>query len=159
MNEHHRAFNSKLVVICFAAFGLLAISSVAAAVIISVLDQGKTTEVAQAAPERVPSVVYLSVSPGIAPGSDGQLHDAYSITNFNVHVGQSVKLVINNTDSSQHTITSPQAGVNIIVKPGKHIYALLVRQPGQFEWHCLVPCDPWAMQHVGYMRGYITATA
>jgi len=158
MNGHDRDFNSKVVGLCFAAFGLLAVCLVAAAVIIGVLGDGKTSRVAQPKSQPVASVVYLSVASSIDPGSDGQLHDAYSATAFNVHVGQPVKLVINNTDSSQHTITSPEAGVNIIVRPGKHTYTLLVKQQGRFEWHCVIPCDPWSMQHVGYMRGYITAT-
>jgi len=158
MNEHERAFNSKLVGVCFAAFGLLAVCLVAAAVIANVRDKGTTTRVAAPKPQPVASVTYLSVAPSITPGPDGHLHDAYSTTNFNVRVGQPMKLVINNTDSSAHTITAQQAGVNIVIKPGSHTYTLLVRQPGQFEWHCLMPCDPWAMQHFGYMRGYITAS-
>lgn len=68
----------------------------------------------------VQPVVYLSVSPGIKPGADGKLHDAYSVTDFTVHAGQPVKLVIDNTDDTTHSITAPGAGVNIIVKPGTH---------------------------------------
>lgn len=104
-------------------------------------------------------VVYLSVSPNIRPGSDGQLHDAYSITNFTAHVGVPLKLVINNTDTVDHSITSPDAGVNITVRPGKHTYTLLVNKPGRFVWFCRFPCDPFSMSHPGYMRGYITATS
>ena len=105
----------------------------------------------------MPSTVYLSVSPGIKPGPDGQPHDAFSVTDFDVRAGQPVKLVINNTDSSPHSITSPGAGVNIVVKPGLHSYTLLVHRTGKFLWFCSFPCDPYSMMHVGYMRGYITA--
>ena len=103
-------------------------------------------------------VVDLSVSPGIKPGPDGQLHDAFSVTEFHVHVGQPVKLIINNTDTMNHSISSPAAGVSIIARPGMHAYTLLVTKPGRFSWFCTYPCDPWSMQHLGYMRGYITAT-
>jgi len=106
----------------------------------------------------VQPTVYLTVSPGIKPGADGKLHDAYSVTSFYAHVGQPVKLVINNTDSSDHSITAPGAGVNIVVKPGMHTYTLLVHKAGRFEWFCSFPCDPYSMAHVGYMRGYITAS-
>jgi len=106
----------------------------------------------------VQPVVDLSVSPAIKPGPDGQLHDAFSVTDFSVRVGQPVRLVINNTDTMDHSITSPAAGVNIIARPGQHAYTLLVTKPGRFEWHCIFPCDPWSMQRVGYMRGYITAS-
>jgi hypothetical protein len=102
-------------------------------------------------------VVYLSVTPGIKPGTDGKLHDAYSVTDFNVHAGRPVKLVINNTDTVAHSIDSPTAGVNIIVRPGTHTYTLLVHRTGHFLWYCGLPCDPYSMAHVGYMRGYITA--
>lgn len=57
----------------------------------------------------VAPVVYMTVSPGIKPGPDGKLHDAFSVTSFNVHEGQPVKLVINNTDTSPHSINSPTA--------------------------------------------------
>jgi plastocyanin len=101
--------------------------------------------------------VDLAVAPSIKPGPDGQLHDAFSVTDFHVHVGQPVKLAINNTDNMNHSITSPDAGVSIIVKPGEHTYTLLVTKAGRFSWFCIYPCDPWSMQHDGYMRGYITA--
>jgi plastocyanin len=106
----------------------------------------------------VRSTVYLTVSPGIKPGPDGQLHDAFSVTTFYAHVGRTVKLVINNTDSSDHSITAPGAGVNITVRPGVHTYTLLVRKAGRFEWFCTFPCDPYSMSHVGYMRGSIIAS-
>jgi heme/copper-type cytochrome/quinol oxidase subunit 2 len=105
----------------------------------------------------VQSVIYLTVSPGLKPGPDGKLHDAFSVTNFEVQAGQPIKLVINNTDSSPHSITAPDAGVNILVRPGTHTYTLLVRKAGRFEWYCSQPCDPYSMSHAGYMRGNITS--
>jgi plastocyanin len=105
----------------------------------------------------VEPVVYLTVSPGVKPGPDGKLHDAFSVTNFTVRAGQPVKLVINNTDNGDHSITAMGAGVNIVVKPGVHTYTLLVQAQGRFEWMCTFPCDPYSMAHVGYMRGYITS--
>ncbi len=105
----------------------------------------------------VASTVDLSVTPGIKPGPDGKLHDAFSVTSFDVRAGQPVKLVINNTDNTEHSITSPSAGVNIIVRPGTHTYTLLVKKTGTFEWYCNYPCDPFSMMHNGYMRGTITS--
>ena len=106
------------------------------------------------APAVLPTV-YLTVSPGVKPGPDGKLHDAFSVTNFDVHAGQPVKLVINNTDTAPHSINAPGANVNIVVRPGVHTYTLLVQKTGSFEWYCMMPCDPYSMAHVGYMRGYI----
>lgn len=105
----------------------------------------------------VQPVVYLTVSPGVKPGPDGKLHDAFSVTSFHVHNGRPVTLVINNTDSSDHSITAPAAGVNIVVRPGVHRYTLLVRKTGSFTWYCTYPCDPYSMAHDGYMRGTITS--
>jgi len=106
----------------------------------------------------VQPTVYLTVSPGVKPGPDGKLHDAFSVTNFSAHVGQPVKLVINNTDSAVHSIVAPDAGVRIMVKPGLHTYTLLVHKAGRFQWLCMMPCDPYSMAHNGYMRGYITVS-
>ncbi len=105
----------------------------------------------------VAGTIYMSVSPGVKPGPDGKLHDAFSVTAFNVHAGQPVKLVIDNTDDVPHSITSPAAGVNIVAKPGSHSYTLLVQKSGVFKWYCNYPCDPYSMMHDGYMRGTITS--
>ena len=104
----------------------------------------------------VAPVVYLTVSPGVEPGADGKLHDAFSVTDFYARVGRPVRLVINNTDSAAHSIVAPGAGVRITVKPGMHTYTLLVHKAGRFQWYCMLPCDPYSMAHDGYMRGYIT---
>jgi heme/copper-type cytochrome/quinol oxidase subunit 2 len=68
-----------------------------------------------------------------------------------------VKLVINNTDGAPHSITAPAAGVNLVIRPGRHTYTLLVHKTGRFQWYCMEPCDPYAMSHTGYMRGDITS--
>jgi heme/copper-type cytochrome/quinol oxidase subunit 2 len=105
----------------------------------------------------MPSTVYLSVTPGVKPGPGGKLYDAFSVTDFTVRSGQPVKLVINNTDDTVHSITSPGAGVNIVVRPGVHSYTLVVHGTGKFVWFCAYPCDPYSMSHLGYMRGTITS--
>ncbi|WP_249009779.1 hypothetical protein [Conexibacter sp. DBS9H8] len=107
----------------------------------------------------VQPVVYLSVAPGVKPGPDGQLHDAFSQTTFAAYVGRPVRLVINNTDTVPHSIVSAAAGVDITVRPGTHTYTLLVKKSGIFQWHCSFPCDPYSMSHVGYMMGTIVAQA
>ncbi len=95
-------------------------------------------------------------------GPDGKMHDMFTVTNFTVTAGQPVKLKIDNTDDVPHSITSAVAGVNIIAQPGVHTYTLTVAQAGRFQWNCMLPCDTetggWAMQHPGFMSGYITAT-
>ena len=106
--------------------------------------------------------VSLKVIPAGKLGPDKIKHDAFTKTEFAVKVGQKLDLKIDNTDEGEHSITSPEIGVNIIVKPGVHTYEIVVKEKGRFSWFCVIPCDNkangWAMQHAGYMCGYITAT-
>ncbi len=106
----------------------------------------------------VASTVALKVIPEGKLGPEGEKHDEFTVTEFAVHAGQPQELTIDNTDEVPHSITSPEAGVNIIVMPGVHTYTLLVKRPGHFLWFCTFRCDEWAMEHVGYMSGYITAS-
>ncbi len=107
-------------------------------------------------------VVDTSIIPESKLGPGGVKHDAYTTTEFAVKVGQPLKLRIDNTDNQPHSITAPEANVNIIAMPGVHTYVLFVAKPGKFLWFCVFPCDSnangWAMKHRGYMSGYITAT-
>jgi hypothetical protein len=151
---------AKLVRYTFSGIGLLAICLVSAAVIVGVTDQEPKAKIVRVSTApTVSSVIYFSITPGIKPAPDGKLHDAYSITNFNVRVGQPIKLVVNNTDDVPHGIEAEAIGVNLQLKPGIHTYTLLVTKAGKIAWHCDFPCDPWSMSHDGYMRGIITAVA
>jgi hypothetical protein len=76
--------------------------------------------------------------------------------NFDLHE-QPNNTVANGGRKLALAALSAVAVVNILVRPGTHSYALLVRRAGHFEWYCMQPCDPFSMSHLGYMRGYITA--
>ena len=103
-------------------------------------------------------MVRLSVIPEYKRGPEGEKHDAFTTTDFVVRAGQPQQLRIDNTDSVPHSITAPSAGVNIVLMPGTHTYTLLVKHPGTFLWFCTFVCDEWAMEHPGYMSGYISVT-
>jgi hypothetical protein len=107
-------------------------------------------------------LISLKIIPGGKLGPDKLKHDYYTKTEFTVKVGQKLDLEIDNTDEGEHSITSPDIGVNILVKPGIHTYQLVVKEKGRFSWFCVIPCDTeangWAMLHAGYMGGFITAT-
>lgn len=109
-----------------------------------------------------PKLISLKVIPSGKLGLDKLKHDVYTKTEFAVKVGQTLELKIDNTDEGEHSITSPEIGVNIVVKPGIHTYELVVKEKGRFSWFCVIPCDTeangWAMLHAGYMGGFITAT-
>jgi len=104
----------------------------------------------------------LNVEGGSKKGPDGKMHDAFSKTEFTAEVGKPTQLKIDNKDDVPHSITSAEAGVNIMVMPGVHTYTINATAKGKFEWVCIIPCDEeakgWAMTHPGYMAGYITVT-
>jgi hypothetical protein len=122
--------------------------------------EGSTAAVAAA---KLPAkLISLKIVAAGKLGPDKIMHDTLTKTEFAVKVGQKLDLRIDNTDEGEHSITSPQIGVNVIIKPGVHTYELVVKEKGRFSWFCVIPCDDkgsgWAMQHAGYMSGYITAT-
>ncbi len=109
-----------------------------------------------------PVIAETSVVPESKLGPDGKKHDAYTVTNFEVKAGQPLEIRIDNTDEQPHSITSPEANVNITAMPGVHTYTVVVQKAGKYQWFCVYPCDSgangWAMKHAGYMSGYITVT-
>ena len=124
-----------------------------------VLKQSPAAAAALAAPTAPAETVSLKVIPEGKKGPEGEKHDEFTVTNFTVKVGQPLKLVIDNTDTTDHSIPSPVADINVAVTPGVHTYTIVVTKAGKFPWACVIPCDTWAMQHPGYMAGFITATA
>ena len=122
-----------------------------------------STSTPTGAPATLPTkTISLKVVAGGKVGPDGNKHDTFTKTEYEVKVGQKLNLKIDNTDEGEHSITSPEIGVNLIVKPGVHTYEIVVKEKGHFSRFCEIPCDEdtngWAMQHAGYMAGYITAT-
>jgi heme/copper-type cytochrome/quinol oxidase subunit 2 len=115
----------------------------------------KTVQVATPVPTKT---VALKVGPSWKKGPDGKLHDAFSVTSFHLTAGKAITLRITNFDTVPHSITSPQAGVDIVAQPGTHDYTLNVSKPGTYVWFCRMGCDPWSMAHLGYMRGTIVVS-
>lgn len=155
MNPEHLTRNF------FLTLGLVAIALMSAAVILGVLDTDRAPQqiVRFVQVQDLPSVqpvVYLSVTPEIKPGLDGKLHDAFSTTEFYTKAGFPLKLVVNNTDNVPHGFEVPGTNLVHVFKPGVHSYVLLIDHPGKYAWHCFLPCDPFSMEHVDYMRGFIT---
>jgi len=152
-------------------FGLKALAGagIVAAVLMSMValvqssERNEARAAAQAAEQiaalpPVANVVDLKVIPEGKLGPEGEKHDEFTTTEFAVRAGQPQELRIDNTDEVPHSITAPEAGVNIVVMPGVHTYTLLVSHPGRFLWFCTFRCDEWAMEHPGYMSGYITVS-
>lgn len=99
-------------------------------------------------------------------GPDGKWHDAFLPADFKVHPGAKVTVTFENYDGGAHTFTSPSLGVNTAIPAGSmshpHQTTFTFTAPkkaGRYAWWCAIPCDPWAMSHDGYMRGYVTVAS
>jgi plastocyanin len=95
-------------------------------------------------------------------GPEGTWHDAYLPASFTVQPGATVKVTVLNYDEGEHSFTSPMLGLNQAVKAGTSTEPSATTftfhapaRAGNYLWWCAKPCDPWAMSHIGYMRGYV----
>ncbi len=99
-------------------------------------------------------------------GPDGKWHDAFLPADLTVRAGQRVTLTFANYDDMMHSFNAAQLHVNVMI-PGAKGHApgtatvtfTAPTRPGAYLWICAMPCDPWAMSHDGYMRGYVRVTA
>lgn len=96
-------------------------------------------------------------------GADGNWHDAFLPADFSVKPGSTVRVTVYNYDDSEHTFTAPGLGTDVTIAAGSEakpvVTTFTFRAPqkaGRYEWFCALPCDPWAMSHNGFMRGYVT---
>jgi plastocyanin len=159
--------------------GLLAVLGVivSLAALSSKSSTSTTTVTVQAARSATPAATVpspLSMTVGIKAddehgrmGPDKQWHDAFLPADYTVHAGQTVTMTFQNYDGGPHTFTAPSLNVNQMIPGGgsaSHPVTATVtftapKTPGKYQWWCAVPCDPWAMSHDGYMRGYVTVVS
>ncbi|HEY8761456.1 MAG TPA: hypothetical protein VIP52_11160 [Candidatus Dormibacteraeota bacterium] len=110
-------------------------------------------------------------------GPDGAKHDVFAAVGAtSVKVGSPVTITITNKDDVQHSMTSPDLGLNIVVPAatdkadGTVTYTFTPTKMGSFRWFCAIPCDTdnagWDMTSDGtgsgqnnFMAGFITVTA
>jgi heme/copper-type cytochrome/quinol oxidase subunit 2 len=108
---------------------------------------------------------------------DGAKHDVFAaLTATTVKVGVPVTITITNKDDVQHSMTSPELGLNIVIPAatdkadGTVTYTFTPTKIGTFRWFCAIPCDTdnagWDMTSDGggngqlnFMAGTITVTA
>ena len=120
---------------------------------------------AAASTESVKLVVKSDVEEG-KRGSDGAWHDAFLPADFSVRAGAAVQVTVYNYDDMPHTFTAMALGANVEIaagsedKPSKTTFTFVAPQrAGSYEWFCALPCDPWAMSHLGFMKGHVTVTS
>ncbi len=138
-----------------------------------------TAQAQQAQPEVQHLTLYVMPDEMGLVGPDKQHHDSFLPSSFVLKAGEPVQLTIVNYDDTAHSITAPDLGLNIVVKPGTHVagsdqvtpvtttFTFTPTKKGQFRWHCIFPCDKgggkgWAMKPAfdgqdgdGFMAGYI----
>ena len=118
-----------------------------------------------AAPTAV-AMAYRSDTEHGRKGPNGTWHDAAVPAIYSVKAGSKVTVTLVNYDTSPHSFTAPSLGVDQIVPSGSpgnpakiNVTFIAPAKAGHYSWYCKVPCDPWAMMHNGYMRGYVTVRA
>jgi plastocyanin len=95
-------------------------------------------------------------------GPDGKWHDAFLPANPVLKAGVRTRITLVNYDGSAHSMVAPGIGLNVVVPaakgstPGQISFTIRIAKPGNYDWWCTSPCDPWAMTHDGYMRGHFT---
>jgi uncharacterized cupredoxin-like copper-binding protein len=108
-------------------------------------------------------------------GPDGLHHDSIEPASFVLHKGVPVTISVINYDDAMHSITAPDLGVNIMIKPGVHTkggendqanaaedvdttpedgvkptvttYTFTPNKVGEFRWNCMIPCDGGKTKH------------
>ncbi|MBS1892048.1 MAG: hypothetical protein JST59_12195 [Actinobacteria bacterium] len=95
-------------------------------------------------------------------GPEGTWHDAYLPASFTVEPGDTVNVTVQNYDEGEHTFTSMPLGLAATIAAGSASHPKTTtftfqapNRAGNYLWFCALPCDPWAMAHIGYMRGYV----
>ncbi len=98
-------------------------------------------------------------------GPEGTWHDAFLPADFSVKPGEIVRVTVYNYDEGAHSFTSTELGTNVTIAAGSagkpKVTKFTFHAPtkaGSYEWFCAMPCDPWAMNHDGFMRGYVKVT-
>ncbi|MBS1844765.1 MAG: hypothetical protein JST53_10145 [Actinobacteria bacterium] len=95
-------------------------------------------------------------------GPEGAWHDAYLPASFTVEPGATVNVTVLNYDEGEHSFTSMPLGLDATIAAGSASHPKATTftfqapdRAGNYLWFCALPCDPWAMAHISYMRGYV----
>lgn len=151
----------------------------AVALVTAAMTPAGTAQAGQTQPEVQNLTIYVMADDMGLVGPDKLHHDSFIPASFVLKAGEPVKITIVNYDDTTHSLTAPDLGVNIVVKPGKDVagsdqvtpvettFTFTPTKKGQFRWHCLFPCDTgsgkgMAMKPAfdgkdadGFMAGYI----
>ena len=69
---------------------------------------------------------------------------------------------VTNYDAEIHTFTASGLMVSAVIAAAKGTKSVVTSfsftaptKQGAYTWFCAVPCAPWAMTHLGYMKGRV----
>lgn len=151
----------------------------AIALVTAAMTPAGTTQAGQTQPEVQNLTIYVMADDMGLVGSDKLHHDSFIPSSFVLKAGEPVTITIVNYDDTTHSLTAPDLGLNIVVKPGKDVagsdqvtpvattFTFTPTKKGQFRWHCMFPCDTGSGKGVamkstfdgqdadGFMAGYI----
>ena len=165
----------------FAAWGLSACGStpVASSDNSGGSSSGQSAKLASSDTTPVAWTMYVFRGAQHIVGPDGAGHDAIVPASIVVPAGKEVTLTVINYDEGPHTITSPDANIDLFINPGKQqpdgsvtpvstTLTFTITKAGVYRWYCSTPCDAghggWAMtkgfggdDQEGFMAGNIVA--
>ncbi|MDA8183579.1 MAG: cupredoxin domain-containing protein [Actinomycetota bacterium] len=79
---------------------------------------------------------------------------------FSVKAHESIEVVVVNHDTGPHTFDAPGLGLHVTIRADATTsFRFDTPGPGTYRWYCDVPCGPWVMSHVGYMKGEVTVVS
>jgi plastocyanin len=150
-----------------ATFAVLLSLAALLAVVFKLNDSGTTRQASAATTSVVAAPVVESVKLVVKSdeehakkGPEGTWHDAFLPADFTVKAGATVHVTVYNYDEGPHSFYAAGLGTNVTIpagsesKPSKTTFTFHAPQKaGSYEWYCTMPCDPWAMSHLGYMKG------
>jgi nitrite reductase (NO-forming) len=68
---------------------------------------------------------------------------SFNPNRLQVKAGDTVRIVVKNSDPTLHTFTLPDAGVDVSVPPGsERLVEFRAPRPGEYRWYCIPHSDP-----------------
>ncbi len=80
----------------------------------------------------------------------------FSPDHLQVKAGEMVRLVVKNNDTTLHTFTFKEAGVDVSIPPGaERLVEFQAPAPGTYQWYCIPHSDSGAEGKTGMIGSLI----
>jgi plastocyanin len=85
-----------------------------------------------------------------------QKNTLFSPDLIHVKAGQTIRIVVKNDDTTLHTFTLDQAGVNVSIPPGaERLIEFQAPASGVYQWYCIPHSDPSANGRTGMVGSLV----